>query len=383
MKPFAKFISGFAVSVVVALGAQAQELVDPPPATAPVEEPPPPTEPSPLRQPPPRPRPAVPAPPPRPMLPPVANGIAAKVNGTVITINQVRMSIAPMLNQLATQFPRRGPEFERQFKIVLNETLQELIDRQIILDEYKTMGATIKDYYVDEEIKRQVRTLFNGDDAKFQEELRRSRLTMEGYRQMQKEKMIVQAMRAQQFSDAPPPLPDEVRKEYNEIKTTLRDTSKDRISFKKIFLPKEDLENPLATPETQLTLAESLAKQIQQGADFAELAKTHSRDAFAAEGGVQKDVSRLDLSPEFAAILFDTKEGQLSGPLEDRNGYTLAIPTKIVLGPSPPLDGEVRERIEEIVRRKKTSAQYERWIQSRRKKAMIQILIKDSMVGAP
>lgn len=321
--------------------------------------------------------PAPPQPKPQPARPagPVeVNGIAAKVNGHVITKNQVGFMVAPIYAQLVSQFPRRGPEFERQFKTARDGIIQELIDRQIILDEYKTMGANIKDYFVDEEIKRQVRELFNGDDAKFQEELRRSRLTMDGYRKMTKEKMIVQAMRAQQFSDAPPPLPDEVRNEYNEIKSTLRDTTKDRISFKKIFIPKTDAENPLATPETQLTLAENLADQIRKGANFAELAKNHSRDAFAADGGLQEDLPRTDLSPEFAAILFDAKPGQLVGPLEDVNGYTLAIPTKHSLGPAPALDGNVREMVEERVRRKKTSAQYEKWIESRRKRAMIQIM---------
>ena len=350
MNPLATFTSGLATSLVCAVCLHAQGLPTPqPPPTAP-------------------------APPPRPTGPIEVNGIAAKVNGKVITRNQVGFAVAPIYNQLASQFPRRGPEFERQFKAARDGIIQELIDRQLILDEYKTMGANIKDYYVDEEIKRQVRVLFNGDDAKFQEELKRSRLTMDGYRRMQKEKMIVQAMRANQFSDTPPPLPDEVRKEYDEIKLTLRDTLKDRISFKKIFIPKLDQENPIATPESQLSLAESLAKKIQQGADFAELAKIHSRDAFAAEGGVQKDVPRPDLSPEFAAILFDTKEGQLTGPLEDKNGYTLAVPIKIVYGPYPPLDGEVRERVEERVRSKKSSAQYQKWIETRRKKAMIQIV---------
>ena len=79
---------------------------------------------------------------------------------------------------------------------------------------------------------------------------------MPGYREMTREKMIVQSMRAQQFSDAPPPLPNEIQNEYNEIRETLRDTSKDKITFRKIFIPAVDPENPLATPETQLALAE-------------------------------------------------------------------------------------------------------------------------------
>ena len=72
------------------------------------------------------------------------NGIAAKVNGRVITKNEVSFMLAPVYAQLATQFPRRGPEFESQFKDARDKVLQELIDRQIILDEFKQIGASIR-----------------------------------------------------------------------------------------------------------------------------------------------------------------------------------------------------------------------------------------------
>ena len=110
------------------------------------------------------------------------NGIAAKVNGRVITKNQVSFMLAPVYAQLSAQYPRRGAEFEEQFKKARAGVMQELIDRQIILDEFKQLGASIKPYLIDEEVKRQMRELYNGDEVKFREELKRSRLTMEGYR---------------------------------------------------------------------------------------------------------------------------------------------------------------------------------------------------------
>ena len=300
------------------------------------------------------------------------NGIAAKVNGQVITKNQVSFMLAPIYAQLAAQYPRRGPQFESQFNEAKSKVIQELVDRQIILDEFKKIGASIKPHIIDEEIKRQMRELYNGDETKFREELKRSRLTMEGYREMTREKMVVQAMRAQQFSDAPPPLPNEIQKEYDDEKLAMRDVAKDVISFQKIFIPASDPQNPVATPETQLTLAEDLAKQLADGKDFTELAKANSRDAFAEIGGLQENVPRTDLSPEFAAILFDAPVGKVVGPLVDPQGFTLVKPIKIDFGPSPPLD-KVRDMIEERVRKKKTSAQYDRWIETRRKKAMIDV----------
>jgi parvulin-like peptidyl-prolyl isomerase len=316
------------------------------------------------------------APPKRPSGPIEVNSIAAKVNGRVITTNQVNFMLAPVYAQLVTQFPRRGAQFEAKFNETKDNIIQELVDRQIILDEFKQLGASIKPNLIDEEIKRQMRELYNGDEVKFREELKRSRLTMDGYREMTREKMVVQAMRAQQFSDAPPPLPNEIEKEYSEIKSSLRDVSKDVISFQKIFIPASDPENPLATPETQLALSESVAAKLAAGEDFGALAKTYSKDAFAEDLGLQQNVPRMDLSPEFAAIIFDAPVGKIVGPLLDPQGFTIIKPTKIELGPSPPLDDKTREMIEQRVSKKKTSAQYERWIESKRKRAIIDIKTK-------
>ena len=301
------------------------------------------------------------------------NGIAAKVNGRVITKNQVSFMLAPVFAQLVTQFPRRGPQFEAKFRETKANVIQELIDRQIILDEFKQLGAFIKPNLIDDEIKRQMRDLYNGDEAKFREELKRSRLTMEGYREMTKEKMVVQSMRAQQFADAPPPLPNEIQKEYSEVRSSLRDVTKDVLTFQKIFIPASDPANPVATPETQLALSEDIARQLGEGKDFAELAKAYSKDAYAETGGLQENVPRTDLSPEFAAIIVDAPVEKIVGPLLDRQGFTIVKPIKIVLGPSPALDNKVREMIEERVRRKKTNEQYERWIKSKRTRAMIDI----------
>jgi peptidyl-prolyl cis-trans isomerase SurA len=302
------------------------------------------------------------------------NGIAAKVNGRVITKNKVGFMLSPIFAQLAAQFPRRGPEFERQVLEAREKILQELIDREIIISEFKQMeakGANLPDQVVDREIKRQIQANYGGDEQKFQDELKRARMSTDGYRKMTREQLIVQAMRAEHFSDAPPPLPGEVTKEYAEMKDKLRDTSKDKITFHKIFLPRLDNQNPLATPESQLELAERLAKEINAGSDIAELAKTHSRDAFAEQGGFQENLPRTDLATEFAAIIFAGKKGDVIGPLEDPAGFTVVKIVDIIPGPTPPLTGEIREMVEERVRTKKSSAADEKWISSKRTSAVI------------
>lgn len=301
------------------------------------------------------------------------NAVAVVVNGTPITKSKVGFMLAPIFAQLAAQFPRRGPEFERQVLEAREKILQELIDRQIILSEFKEMekkGANLPEHVVDKEIKRQILANYDGDEEKFQQELKRARMGMDGYRKMTREQLIVQAMRAEHYSEAAPPLPGEITKEYAEMKDKLRDTTKDKITFYKIFLPRLDPQNPLAIPETQLALAEQLVGEIKAGADFAELAKKHSRDAYAEKGGFQENLPRTDLASEFAAIIFAGKEGDVLGPLEDPAGFTLVKIVDIIPGPSPSLN-EVREMVEDRVRTKKSSAAYEKWMEVRRKNAVI------------
>jgi len=301
------------------------------------------------------------------------NGIAAKVNGSVITKNTVGFMLAPIYARLIAQFPRQGAEFERLALEAREEILKDLIDRQIILTEFKVMeakGANLPAHVVEKEIDRQVRENYNGSKAKFEEELAKSRMSIQRYREMTREQLIVQAIRQEHFSDAPPPLPGEIAKEYEEMKPQLRDIRKDEVTFYKIFLPRQDAQNPLATQESQLALAEQLAADIKAGSDFSELAKKHSRDAFSAEGGFQENVPRLDLAPEFGSIIFSKKDGEIVGPLQDPAGFTIVKIVHISPGPVPSLS-EVRDVVERRVTNKKTSVAYEKWMEGKRRKAMI------------
>jgi hypothetical protein len=85
-------------------------------------------------------------------------------------------------------------------------------------------------------------------------------------------------------------------------------------------------------------------------------------------------VPRNDLQPQLAEMLFEGKEGEvLPHPFEDPKGFSIIMPVKISLGPPRALEGELLETAKARAQRKKSSAQYEHWIQSRRDKAMIEI----------
>ena len=299
--------------------------------------------------------------------------IAAKVNGRVITTNEVNYHITPYRQQLDAAMPRKGPEYYAMIKKARNEILESLIERELILSEFRirTGDRKLPDYAIDQEIDRQVRELYNNNRSEFSKSLRQAGVTAAQHRRETEKKLIVQAMRSQQFRNAVPPLPREITAEYNEHKSKMRDITGDALEFHKIYIPKTDPDNPLVTPKTQLQLAEDIVSKLKGGEDFETLAKEHSADSYAEDGGKVAKTQRTDLSPAFAAILMETPTGEILGPLEDTRGYTIVRLDKKYYGPTPPLS-KVKPAIESRVRARKNKDKHDRWMKRLRENAMIE-----------
>lgn len=166
-------------------------------------------------------------------------------------------------------------------------------------------------------------------------------------------------------------MPREVEAEYNEHKSKMRDITGDALEFHKIYISKTDPSNELVTPETQLQLAEDIVTRLKKGEDFEGLAKEHSVDAYAQDGGKVGKTMRTDLSPAFAAILMETPIGEILGPLEDSRGYTIVRLDQKHLGPTPSFS-EVKKQMESRVKSRKNKDKNDRWIERLKANAMIE-----------
>src|SRR5699024_6686728 len=69
-------------------------------------------------------------------------------------------------------------------------------------------------------------------------------------------------------------------------------------------------------------IAEEVLEQIEQGADFAELAKEYSEDAMTAEeGGELGYFSAGTMVPPFENVAFSLEKGDISDPVQTTYGY--------------------------------------------------------------
>lgn len=94
--------------------------------------------------------------------------------------------------------------------------------------------------------------------------------------------------------------------------------------------------------------AELALRQIAAGADFAELARRLSQDPSAATGGYQGELSRDNLPPAFADVIFSLKPGEVSRVVPAEYGFHVFQVLEHVPAGTVPLEearGEVRERL--------------------------------------
>ena len=307
----------------------------------------------------------------------VVNRIAATVNGRPITSSEVRARLAPYLRELMMLYPRQGPRFNSELVAAKKAVLNDLIDRELVLCEFETKGFVIKEDQVEDEINRRILMMFNGNRSEFLDSLRKSGMNYTEYRESVKKEITVSAMRGMRYERGIPPTPDEIAEEYEKTSSEYRDIMKDSISYSKIFIPAMDPNDPMVTPEDCYKLAVRVREELDNGKiSFAAAARKYSRDAHAADGGKWPSLRRDELAVEFANVVFAAKPGQLVGPLLDPAGFTIVKVHSKNLAAAPALTSpEIKQKVDDAVRRKKSEHRYRQWVDRLRGKAVIRTFI--------
>jgi peptidyl-prolyl cis-trans isomerase C len=101
--------------------------------------------------------------------------------------------------------------------------------------------------------------------------------------------------------------------------------------------------------------AKAVKEELQKGADFAELAKSKSKDpSAAAEGGDLGFFSKDQMVPEFADAAFKLEKGQTSDPVKSPFGWHIIQVEEKRTRPVPEFE-QVKPQLESFVTRKAQS----------------------------
>ena len=127
--------------------------------------------------------------------------------------------------------------------------------------------------------------------------------------------------------------------------------------------------------EAQLKL-ERLRREIEQGADFAELAREYSDDPVsAAEGGDLGWQQQGATAPQFEQVLDNLEEGELSEPFQTQFGWHLV---ELMETREQDRTSEMRrQQAEQQIRNRKAQERMDGWLAKLREEAYVDIRLDD------
>lgn len=142
---------------------------------------------------------------------------------------------------------------------------------------------------------------------------------------------------------------EQIDKEYNArkqvLETTTAQNQERRIGDIFIAINKE------RDADAAKAIAEKLATQLKQGADFAALAKAHSDDPVtASKGGDLGWLMQEALPEDMGKAVFALKKGEISAPIQTDSGYHLLTVEDLKAQAMPSLDS-MRADIEDTIRK--------------------------------
>jgi len=295
--------------------------------------------------------------------PQVIDGIAAIVNGEVITVSQVRMLVGPRERLLRQQY--KGAELDQKLKEVYTLALKDLIDRQLIVNAFKEEKLALPDYFVEQRMNEIIRENFGGDRNTFIKTLQAQNFSLSEFRKAEYEKIVVAAMRGKNVKPTTVASPNKVEEYYRKNRELF--TSKEEIKLRMIMIPSRAAEGNAAA---QKAMAEEIHGKLAGGADFARMAQMYSEDSTRDSGGDWGWIERNTLAGPLEKVAFSLRAGKVSNIVEVGGNYYILKVDERKGGVTKSL-AEVRADVEKRLLQEEAQRLQENWLASLRQKATI------------
>ena len=291
----------------------------------------------------------------------IINGIAAVVNGDVITYSQVREVMGPREKLLRSQFS--GEELANKIKEARIAAVQDLIDRQLIIQSFIKEKYEIPDFVIEQGIKRIIQESFSGDRNTFIKTLQAQSYTLGEFKKQEKEKIIVAAMRGKNAKPNTVIPPAKIDGYYAKHREEF--TSKEQVKLRMIMIPGHG-----SDAATQKTLAEEILGKLVRGAAFDRMAQMYSEDSTRDQGGDWGWIERKTLAEPLEKVAFNLPVGKVSQIIEVGGNYYILKVDEKHGGVSRPI-AEARAEIEKKLKQEEAQRLQEHWLAGLRQKAYI------------
>jgi len=294
------------------------------------------------------------------------------VNDRIITLSDYNKALAsiPQEVQQDCQSAPSGCTPEQQQSRIAEEKkdlLRNMIDQQLLIERAKDMGIDVETDLV----KRldQVRKQDNfATMAEFQKAVEQSGLAWEDYKEQMREQLLQQKVINQEVGSKVDIGNEEVRKYYDAHKSDF--VRPEEVDLSEIFLKTTG-----KTPEQIAVIkkkADELYKRIQNGEDFAALAKEYSQGPAKDDGGELGEYQRGQLAKPLEDAVFKLDKGSITNVIQTQTGFILLKVNQHYDAGLQPLD-KVENDITNRLYAKKMEPALREYLQQMREESYIRV----------
>jgi len=292
----------------------------------------------------------------------VADGIKAIVNDRAITYAEVEDYARDAATALRQQYASQPEAFQQKLNELLNDSLDQLVERQLILHSFDTDGYRLPDSAMDEIVQDRIREQF-GDRVTLMKTLQARGMTFEQYRQQIRDQYITSALRNQNVQREIIISPAKVLDYYQAHQDSFR--LEDQVKLRMIVLNKTSADDTNA-----MNFAREIEAKLKDGAAFTEMANIYSQGSQQHQGGEWGWVERSVLRKELGDVAFTLTPGKPSDPIDTPDAVYVMLVEDKKLSHAKPL-AEVRNDIEKTLRAQQQAKLQKQWIDGLKKKTFI------------
>ena len=298
--------------------------------------------------------------------PNLVNGIAVIVGDAVITYKDIQLVLTEQLDSLERRYGSQPQLYNQKLAELERAALEDMIENQLVLQEFKRAGYVIPESYFQSEIDRDIRRF--GDRLTLTKTLQAQGITFETYRNKIRERVILELMWREKVPRDPLISPAKIENYYNQNKEKFQ--VEDQVKLRMIVLTN----NPADRAYSPKKIADELVAKLDQKADFAELARVYSQGSQAQDGGNWDWVERSVLNTNLAQVAFSLEPGQHSRAIETPAGaYILLVEDKKVSHVKPLSDLKVRDDIEGALRAEEMKRLRKQYVDQLKSKAFVRV----------
>jgi peptidyl-prolyl cis-trans isomerase C len=290
--------------------------------------------------------------------------VAAKVNGTPITTVELNRTFLAHV-----QVPYSMVQDDPRAKQLLHQILDNLIDRELLLQEAKSSKATVAPQEIDAELQKVIER-FPSKEA-FEQAVSSQNFTLEAVKRDIQDQILRQQVVKKEILDKVNVNPDQFQPFYETNKNKY--VEEEQVHARHILM-KVPQDTSAADEEKLKKKANDVLKRVKKGEDFAALAKQFSEDGSRESGGDLGFFARGRMVGPFEEAAFALKPGQISDLVRTQFGYHIIKVEERKPGRSLSYE-EAKEQVKEDVTREKTFSRYQEYMASLRNKASIEILL--------